>query len=160
VAVAAIIAVTIVGTSFPASALLSQHRQLASATAQLIQVQRQNALLTEEEQQLKSTTEIRRLARQNYQLVLSGQTLYNVLPPPGQSAQATTGSTAFGDPGNQPLVPPAAAPGLMPISGQSLGTLAIGTTGPAPSASGGSSSGAPTSGGFWHRVSSTLEFWR
>jgi len=163
-AVAFIIAATIVGTSFPASALLAQHHQLSAADAALARVQHQNALLAQQEQQLNNKTEIQRLARQEYQLVLPGQSLFNVLPADGQPATTARGTGSLGDPGAQPLVSPANAPDMTPdpgnpstgtTLGSSSGTASTTTTLPASSST--TDSGG---GGFWHRVSSTLEFWR
>ncbi|HVB92765.1 MAG TPA: septum formation initiator family protein [Acidimicrobiales bacterium] len=164
------IALVIVGTSFPAAALLRQHQQLASSGAQLQKLQHQNQLLAEQQQQLTSKAEIQRFARQYYQLVLPGATLFNVLPPTGQSATAV-GSATTGDPGSQPLVSPADAPNMSPDPGLPAGgtpgtggTSSGGASGstPATPAAGSSSgaSGGAGAGGFWHRVTTTLEFWR
>jgi type II secretory pathway pseudopilin PulG len=160
----------ILGTSFPAAALLKQHQQLASSSAQLQKLQHQNQLLSEQQQQLNSKAEIQRLARQDYQLVLTGQTLFNVLPPTGHTTPAVGTSTVSspGDPGSQPLVSPADAPNMTPDPGLPQGGTA-GTTGASSSGSNpansstGSSTGSSTAaspGGFWHRVTTTLEFWR
>ncbi len=160
------IALVIVGTSFPAAALLRQHQQLSSSSAELQKLQHQNQLLAEQQQQLTSNAEIQRFARQYYQLVLPGATLFNVLPPAGHPT-AAVGSAPTGDPGNQPLVSPADAPNMSPDPGLPQGgTLGNGggSTGgspgsvPATSPTGTSSRASP--GGFWHRVTTTLEFWR
>jgi len=173
VAIAALIALVILGTSFPAAALLKQHQQLASSSAQLQKLQHQNQLLSEQQAQLNSKAEIQRFARQDYQLVLPGQTLFNVLPPAGHAAPAGTSTTSSpGDPGSQPLVSPANAPNMTPDPGLpqggtpgSPGTTASGGgsgSGPGISSVGSSpsSSGAASSGSFWHRVTTTLQFWR
>jgi hypothetical protein len=152
-------------TSFPASALIAQHNQLSSASAQLLHLQSENRLLAEQDQQLKSNAEIDRLARQDYQMVLPGQTLFDVLPPSG--ATSTPGAPTSGDPGSQPLVAPADAPDMRPDPGLpqlSSGTsTAAGTTGSA--LSGGRSGSGPTGtaakpSSFWSRVTDTLEFWK
>jgi len=157
VAVAALVAVAVVGTSFPASALLGEHRTLAATDAQLARVDHQNALLTQQQQQLNAKTEIQRLARQDYQLVLPGESLFNVLPATGHPAAATPGTTLLGDPANQPLVSPADAPNMRPDPG-----LPPTTTTPATGSPTASTVPPPTAatGGFWHRVTTTLEFWR
>jgi cell division protein FtsB len=157
VVVAAVIALTIVATSFPLSALLTQHRQLAAAASQLAQVRHQNTLLAEQEQQLNAKTEIQRLARQDYQLVLPGQSLYNVLPAAGQPATATTGVPTLGDPANQPLVSPANAPNMSPDPGLPTTTVAGSQTSSTVPVTHATTSGG---GGFLHRVTSTLEFWK
>ena len=117
VALAAAFAVAVLATNFPYSTLLSQHRQLSAAAAQLHQVQSANRALSEQNQQLNSTTEIDRLARQDYQLVSPNQTLYNVLPASGRSTSTTPGGPTSGDPGDQPLVAPADAPDMSPDPG-------------------------------------------
>jgi type II secretory pathway pseudopilin PulG len=165
-----VIALVIVGTSFPAAALLRQHQQLSSTSVQLQKLQHQNQLLAEQQQQLTSKAEIQRFARQFYQLVLPGATLFNVLPATGHTATAA-GSPPTGDPGSQPLVSPANAPNMSPDPGLPPG----GAAGTRSSSSGGStgssaanppagsstgSSGSASPGGFWHRVTTTLEFWR
>jgi type II secretory pathway pseudopilin PulG len=165
-----VIALVIVGTSFPAAGLLHQHQQLASSNAQLQKLQHQNQLLAQQQQQLTSKPEIQRFARQYYQLVLPGATLFNVLPPTGHTASAA-GSSPTGDPGSQPLVSPADAPNMTPDPGLPQGgtsgtggSSSSGTSGstPASSPAGSSSgtSGSASPGGFWHRVTTTLEFWR
>ena len=166
IAIAAVIALVIVGTSFPAAALLRQHQQLSSSSAQLQKLQHQNQLLAEQQQQLTSNAEIQRFARQYYQLVLPGATLFNVLPPAGHPATAV-GSAPTGDPGNQPLVSPADAPNMSPDpglpQGGTLGNGGVstgGSTGSVPATSPTGTSGSASPGGFWHRVTSTLEFWR
>jgi cell division protein FtsB len=159
-AVAAVVALAIVGTSFPASALLTQHHQLASANAQLAKVQHQNALLAEQEKQLNDKTEIQRLARQEYQLVLPGQSLFNVLPADGQPVATGGGTTSLGDPGSQPLVSPSNAPDMTPDPGNPTTSATGASSGSSPTTTTPASSSSSTGGSFWHRVTSTLEFWK
>jgi type II secretory pathway pseudopilin PulG len=165
-----VIALVILGTSFPAAGLLRQHQQLASTSAQLQKLQHQNQLLAQQKQQLTSKTEIQRFARQYYQLVLPGATLFNVLPPTGHTATAV-GSARTGDPGSQPLVSPADAPNMSPdpglpqggsssTGGSSSGGTSGSTSATPPAGSSGGTTGGASSGGFWHRVTTTLEFWR
>lgn len=171
VALAAVVAAVVLGTSFPLSTLLSQHHQLSAAAAQLRQVQSENRSLTEQQNQLNSQTAIDRLARQDYQLVSPGQTLYDVLPPSGQAGPTAAGSLASGDPGSRPPVAPADAPDMSPDPDLSSLPSTSGSTDPAGSTAGGSSrsgpapassgSGAATAHpGFWSRVTRTLEFWK
>jgi hypothetical protein len=173
VALAAVIALVILGTSFPMTALFSQ----------------QNGLLAEQQRQLNSTSDVDRLARQDYQMVMPGQTLYDVLPPSGL-AGATAGHATPGDPGSQPLVSPTDAPDMTPDpsipsasassggsatpggsgtggnagdSGAGSGRTASAPTGVGSqsSGSGSSGSGAPSApSSFWSRVTNTLEFWK
>lgn len=181
VALAAVVALVILGTSFPLSALISQHGQLSVTSGQLQTLKNQNDLLAEQQRQLNSTTDVDRLARQDYQMVMPGQMLYDVLPPSGLAA-ATTGGATPGDPGSQPLVSPANAPDMTPDPNLPSASASPGgsTTSGVPGAGGhagqasGSAGGAPqqgqsASGGseptsapssFWSRVTSTLEFWK
>jgi len=153
---AAVAAAVILVTSFPATVLLSQHRQLSAAGAQLSQLQHQNALLAEQQQQLNSNAEVKRLAQQNYQLVPPGRSLFVILPPAGQATAA--GVSDDGDPANQPLVSPSQAPNMTPDPGLPQTTPSSGggtTAGSAPTGS-----AATARGGFWSRVTSSLEFWK
>jgi hypothetical protein len=164
VVLAAAVSVVIVATSFPLTTLVAQHRQLSSARAGLAVLQQQNRLLAEQQQLLHSPTAIRQLARADYQLVAPGQTLFTVLP--GVGVPTVQGAGALGDPGAQPPVSPADAPNMSPAPGLATTTQPLGTS---SAASPGSGSGtrptgpvgtASASGGFWHRVVATLEFWR
>ncbi|MGH9079743.1 MAG: septum formation initiator family protein [Acidimicrobiales bacterium] len=165
VAAAAVFALVVLATSFPLAGIFSQHRQLAAAATQLNGLQRTNRSLAEQQRLLNSKGAIQRLARERYQLVLPGQTLYNVLPPGGKSATTAPGAPTSGDPGNQPLVPPADAPDLSPdpnlASAQAPGGDTTAAT-PAAGSSGAVADGpsrplAPTS--FWSRVRDSLDFW-
>jgi len=173
-ALGGLVALAVLGTNFPWSALLSQHSQLSATAAQLHTVTSENRLLTEQEQQLDSKAEIDRLARQDYQMVLPGQALYDVLPPSGLSS-STPNSPLTGDPGSQPLVAPANAPDMTPdpglpqvstATGQSAPTGDVGTPSSGSGGSGGSgaasarTAGAPSPSSFWSRVTKTLEFWK
>lgn len=172
VVVAAVFAAVVLVTSFPASGLLDQHRQLTAANAAVHRLRSENKALTVEQQQLNSKAEIQRLARLSYQLVDPGQTAYNVLPPGAQSTGK--GGSVTGDPGNQPLVAPANAAGMSPDPGlpnTATSSPQTSSASPPASASGATTSGAGpatkpatqatgTGGGFWSRTLRTLEFWR
>ena len=174
-AVGMLVALAVLGTSFPWSALLSQHGQLSAAAAQLHTLTSENQLLAEQEQQLNSKAEIDRLARQDYQMVLPGQTLYDVLPPSGLSSSTPNGPLS-GDPGSQPLVAPANAPDMTPDpglpqvstatagSGTPTGNVGAASAGSGGSGGSGAASGrtvvAPSPSSFWSRVTKTLEFWK
>jgi cell division protein FtsB len=155
-----VFALAVIGTSFPFSTLLSQHRELSAEAAQLHQIQGDNRLLAEQDRQLASGAEVDRLARQEYQLVLPGQTLFDVLPPSGASA-----STTQGDPADQPLVSPSNAPDMSPDPGlpQSVAPAGRGT-GAVRSATGdgtgSTGEGKTPPSSFWSRVAGTLEFWK
>jgi cell division protein FtsB len=163
VALAAIFATAVLVTSFPLSALLAQHRALSAANAQLASVRHEDRLLAEQQRDLNSKTAIDRLARQDYQMVSPGQTLYDVLPPSGQSTPSAAGTSATGDPGTQPLVSPDDAADLSPEPGLTPTTVPASTGAHAPSGASpvtGATGGSAPAASFWSRVSSTLEFWK
>lgn len=165
--VSAAFAALVLGTSFPASGLLSDHRQLAAADAAMHRLRTQNSALAQEKQQLNSKAEIHSLARQDYQLVDPGQTAYNVLPPTSQSTKNGS-SDVTGDPGSQPVVAPANAAGMSPDpdvpTTSTTNPPASGAQAPASSGSGSATTPttkpSDTSGGFWSRTLHSLEFWR
>lgn len=165
--VSAAFAAVVLGTSFPASGLLSDHRQLASADAAMHRLKAENSALAQEKQQLNSKAEIHSLARQDYQLVDPGQTAYNVLPPTSQSTKNGS-SGVTGDPGSQPVVAPANAAGMSPDpdvpTTSTTSPPASGAQAPASSGSGSATTPttkpSDTSGGFWSRTLHSLEFWR
>ncbi|HEX4243984.1 MAG TPA: septum formation initiator family protein [Acidimicrobiales bacterium] len=160
-------AAVVLGTSFPASGLLSQHHQLASTTDAIHRLQAENTALGQEKQQLNSKAEIHSLARKDYQLVDPGQTAYNVLPP-GKQATKPNSTAVIGDPGNQPLVAPAHAAGMSPDPEvpTTTTTVAAAPSGQTSSAGAGTGTSTPTTqpadtgGGFWIRTLHSLEFWR
>jgi cell division protein FtsL len=164
--VAALFAVLVLVAGFPLANLWSQHRELSSASAQLAQLSQQNRRLSAQQHALNSKTEINRLARQDYQMVLRGQTLYDVLPAAGSTASPspTTGGVESGDPADQPLVSPSQAPDMSPDPGLPRTPVAV----PASDAGGTAGSEAAkhavaasgTGSTFWGRVANTLEFWK
>ncbi len=123
----------IVGAWFPVSTLLRQHAQIASASAQLSRLDKENATLRHEEKELRTPSTLGRIAQQQYDLVPPGDQAYQVLPPSGSGR--ADGTLAEG------------------------GTKEKSKSG-ATSASSGSDAGSATPAGFFGRVLQTLEFWR
>jgi len=161
VALAAVFALAVLATSFPLSGLIAQRHQLSAAAAQLKAVQHSNQLLAEQESQLGTKVEIDRLARQEFQLVSPGQTLYDVLPPSGETTSLTPGASTSGDPGTKPLVDPADAPDMSPDPGLAKPLAPVGGSSRAPSGGVVTTTTAPAvPSTFWGRVSNTLEFWK
>jgi cell division protein FtsB len=167
VVVAGVFALVVLAVGFPAATLISQHRQQAANSAELVRLRHENGLLAEQQRAFNSKTEITRIARQDYQLVLPGQVLYEVLPPSGATRTAITasggtesGGTESGDPGDQPLVSPSHAPDMSPDPGlpQAITQPAGEATGRTGSDLARGASQGPTS--YWDRVANTLEFWR
>ncbi len=154
---AGVVAATVLGVGFPASTLWAQHRQLGAATAQLASLQGENRVLAEQQRQLGSNVEIARLARADYQLIPRGQTLFDILPPAGQTSTAAPGSSMTGDPANQALVPPASAPSMTPDPGL---PTAPSSGAASSSAGGGVTNPASAGSSFWSRIANTLEFWK
>ena len=149
VAGAAGVSVVVLVAWFPATALYHQHRQLASTSARLQQLDRQNTALSQEKQRLSSGTEVARIARQQYQFVGPGQQAYEVLPPNGSKS---TGNSAYpGDPALQGPVSPSVAAVLPP------GVLPHTTTSPARHVASSTAAHRP---GLLERILNTLEFWR
>jgi cell division protein FtsB len=132
----AVSAVALVVTWFPFSSLLSQGAQLDATSQQIGTIQRESRQLAAEHKVLSSNQAIALLAREQYQLVAPGQRLIQIL---NNGSSALTGRT--GDPGNQPLVTPSDAAGLL-------------ATNPSAPAS------EKHSAAFWSRVMRTLQFWR
>ena len=174
VALAAVFSALVLVTSFPLSTLLSQHRQLSAAAAQLNQIQSADRSLAQQNQQLNSPAEIGRLARQDYQMERPGQTLFDVLPASGSSLGAA-GAPISGDPGYQPVVDPAKAPDMSPdpgfavaagavsadrSSGQGASGAGSGQPGSTSDGVAAGSAGTPVPSSFWSRVANTLEFWK
>jgi cell division protein FtsB len=159
VALAGVFAAAVLATSFPISAIFSQHRQLSAASAQLHELQVENRLLAEQQHQLNSKVAINEMAREDFQMVSPGQTLFDVLPPKSLTGRSVRGTTT-GDPANQPLVSPAQAPDLSPQPGlpQPIpSSAAASPSKPTPSAAAPAPVKAPST--FWGRVANTLEFW-
>jgi hypothetical protein len=144
-------------TGLPVSALLAQHRQLASTAAGLRQLQAADSSLTAQSRRLSDSGTVSGLARSDYGLVPPGQKAYVILPPPGASAAAVAGS------GHVPLQGPPVVPG----SAQSQALLGVGAPGPSTSRArtssarrGNPAGSAAAPGSFWSRVEHALEFWR
>ncbi|MGD0313633.1 MAG: septum formation initiator family protein [Acidimicrobiales bacterium] len=158
VALAALFAVTVLATSFPISAIISQHRQLSAASTQLHQLQDENRSLAVQEHELNSKVAINEMAREDFQMVSPGQTLFDVLPPNKKTGRSTSGTSTTGDPADQPLVTPAEAPDLSPQPGLPAPIPTYTATPPTRSASS-TSAPAKSPSTFWGRVTDTLEFW-
>jgi hypothetical protein len=135
---------------FPASSLLNQHSNLASAQDQLAALHKQDAALAQEKKNLSDAGEIGRIARAQYQLVNPGQKAYEVLPPSGAAA---AGTPYAGDPGSSSPATPSATPELPP------GGVTTTTTAAGHSAHGTSAAQLPGSS-LLARMLHSLEFWR
>jgi cell division protein FtsB len=144
---AAVLSAAILAAWFPASSLLRQRANLASATTQLHQLHQQDAALAQERKNLSSSAEIARIAREQYQLVNPGQSAYQVLPPSG-STNGAAGPAS--DPASGTPVAPSASVELPP-GGTTATTQPGGTT---KATSGGGSSSLVS------RMLHALEFWR
>jgi cell division protein FtsB len=135
VPLALVSALALVAVWFPFSTLLGQSAQLDATTRQIALLHRQSESLDRQRAAMSSKQATTMLAREEYQLVEPGQRIIQVL-------SGTGAGTGSGDPGDQRLVDPANAAGLLPAT---------------PS----DPSGAHAArSGFWSRVVRTLEFWR
>jgi cell division protein FtsB len=155
----AVLAAVILVAWFPASSLLHQRSNLASASTELSQLHQQDAALAQERKNLSDSSEIARIAREQYQLVNPGQQAFEVLPP---SDASETGTPYAGDPGATGPVAPSAAAELPPASVTTTTTTApaTGTTHPGSSHSDSSAHTSADTTGFLGRMLHTLEFWR
>jgi cell division protein FtsL len=165
---AVVLAVLVVAAWFPASALYTQHEQLASSSSQLARLRAQDRALHQEQARLGSSSEVARIARQQYQLVDPGQQAYEVLPP----SSAAAGSSYGGDPGLQGPVAPSGASELPPgsvrpsptssgISTDRHSATASSAKGLTHGAGAGGANGVDgSSDGIVGRIVQTLEFWR
>jgi len=156
VAGAVVLSVAVVAAWFPASALMSDRKTLATVTTQLDTLRRQDHALAQERARLGQSAEIERLARQQYQMTSPGAQEYQVLPK--SSAGATSANDAYSsDPGLQRPVAPSGTAQLPP------GTLTDGIGGPgvtSGSSGSGGGNGAGKGQGLLERIVHTLEFWR
>jgi cell division protein FtsL len=75
------LAITLAGI-FPFRQMIAQHRQVATAEAQLIALSAENARLEDEITALSTPAEIERIAREQLGLVRPGETSYIVEAPP------------------------------------------------------------------------------
>jgi cell division protein FtsB len=135
---------------FPASSLLNQRSDLASASGQLSALHKQDAALAQEKKNLSDAGEIGRIAREQYQFVDPGQRAYEVLPPSGAAA---AGTPYAGDPGSTGPATPSATPELPP------GGVTTTTT-PTSRAGHATTTPPPPSSGLLTRMLHSLEFWR
>jgi cell division protein FtsB len=160
-------AVIVVGAMLPWSALASQHRALATDTAQANQLQAENQALGGQVKQLSDPSAASSLARQDYGLVKQGQRAYDILPSSGTSSSPAADSghvplnqapVAPGSPRSQELL--SAGLGRASAGGSATGSSAgKTTTGTTSGGSGTRPAPATGSGGFWSRVGHTLAFW-
>jgi cell division protein FtsB len=152
-------AAVVLVSSLPVSALLTQHRQLASVAAALARARAADRSLSAQVKALGDTGTVDGLARADYGLVPAGQKAYVILPPAGASSSEVAGS------GHVPLDTPPVVPGsaqARALAGLGGGSSPRGATdsGAGRGAGQGTGAGGPSSGGFWSRVVRTLEFWR
>lgn len=153
---AAVVSVVVVVAWFPASALYSQHQQIATTSTQLAELRQQDAALGQERRNLSNSAEIERIARQQYDLVKPGQQIYEVLPGNKGATGSGTGAADPGDPGlTAPVVP----------SGESELPAGSGSDHTASESGSGTTDGhvgsrTSNSSSIIGRILQTLEFWR
>lgn len=156
-------AAVVLATSMPVSALLTQHSQLASASADLSRARAADRALQQDLSALRNPGTVAGLARNDYGLVAPGQKAYVILPPAGASPSVVTGSGHI-PLGTVPVVPGSAqSRQLLGLGSSSAGAgTSTSTSHPSsPAAHGASGShGGAAPAGFWGRVARTLEFWR
>ncbi|MDA8400859.1 MAG: septum formation initiator family protein [Actinomycetota bacterium] len=175
------IAVLLLVTDFPIGNLISQHRQLATANAQLSSVSIENAGLRQQITSLNSSGAIETLAHRYFNLVKPGQRSFLVIPPKGQSQleeplpkRLPTPATPSLDLGKGGASSSSATTpsGVTSIAGAATTSANTGASG-APATSGPGTANSATHqaastnaahgrvpSGYWSRVLHDLEFWR
>lgn len=154
---AVILAAVVVAAWFPASALLHQRQQLASATTHLVEVRHEDAQLHHEVEALDTPAEIERIAQEQYELVLPGQQAFQVLPPSSTTSGAGKGATAAG--AATPATPSTRTGSTTPAT-KTTGTPGKATAKGATKTTRTTAASSGSSPGFFGRVLRTLEFWR
>ena len=137
-AVAVVLAVVILATSFPIGQLMQARSSAAVAATELSRVQRENRALASEVRRLKTGSAIQQIAHEDYGLVDPGQRSYVVMPRNGSSRAGA----AAGPLGNHQIPQSDLVPSDSVLSP------------PAPSRN----PGAGRS--FWQRLVNRLEFWK
>lgn len=151
----------VLATSFPVSALMRQHRQMATATSELRSLSVGNESLQKQASVLSDPANIATLARRDYDLVRPGQTAYTVLPHSG-SPQTSATSSGHSSLDQGPVAPGSSQSeallggGVSTSTGSSSGSSGV----PSVSGHGRTASPAKSTPGLWSRVLGTLEFWR
>ena len=79
--VVALLVVAATVLAVPARGYLAQRGELASRSAELSELERQNADLVARRDRLDDPEEIKAIARRDYGLVLEGEESYTILPP-------------------------------------------------------------------------------
>jgi hypothetical protein len=153
----AALSVIILGAWFPANALYHQHASLASASAELNTLHRQDAALAQEGKNLNNPSEIARIAREQYQLVSPGQQAIEVLP---RTATAKADAPYAGDPARHAPVAPSSAAELPPGSATTTTTQPSTVTHAAVSSGASTTHHAAPARGVFGRMLGALEFWR
>ena len=151
----------VLATSFPVSALMRQHKQMAAATSELRSLSAGNESLQKQASVLSDSANIATLARRDYDLVRPGQTAYTVLPHSGspQSSATSSGHSTL----DQGPVAPGSSESEALLGGgvsTSTGSSSASSGGPSVSGQGQTASLAKSTPGLWSRVLGTLEFWR
>ena len=152
-------------TTLPWTTLLDQHAQLASASAQVSQLQAENHALAAQARELSNKSTQAGLARQDYGLVEPGQKAYDILPAPGKAAPKA--AAAGHVPLNEPPVVPGSRQSEELLGAGVISAPAVNTPAPAatPKTVGGTAQGSAVAANplgarsFWSRVGHSLEFW-
>jgi type II secretory pathway pseudopilin PulG len=137
---AVVLAAVIVGTQLPLGQILGQRAAIARATAELRQLQAQNAALSSQVHALGQPANVAVIAHQQYGLVNPGQQSYVILPEPVEPGHTQSGPLSTVTIPASDLVPSDA---VVSSTGQPS----------APASRGGGT-------GFLGRVLDRLEFWR
>lgn len=85
-----VVGAAVVTNVVPYRQILEQRRQVATAAAQLDEIQDENVVLTAQRDALQTPVEIERLAREKLGYVRPGEVAYVVLDPPEAPTTTTT----------------------------------------------------------------------
>lgn len=77
----ALLVVALTVLAVPARSYLAQRTEIASRSAELSELERQNQELVTRRDRLEDPEEIKAIARRDYGLVLEGEESYTILPP-------------------------------------------------------------------------------
>jgi len=143
-------------TSFPIRALVRQHDEIKSQTAELDRLNAGNKSLQREADELLQPDNIAALARRDYDMVLPGQKAYTVVPSAtSPSSNASDGQSTIDQ---QPVDPGSSQ--SQDLLGDNVGgsSDSSGADDPSSQASRQTARASHTPG-LWGRVLDTLEFW-
>lgn len=148
----------VLGTSFPAQALIRQHDAISSASSELDRLTEGNNALQKQADELANPANIAALARSDYGMVSPGQKAYKVLATGGSPA-ATSLSSGHSSLDQGPVAPGSTESQDL-LAGSGAASDPVPSTGSRTSGHPDGSGAQHAAAGLWGRVLNSLEFWR